>query len=422
MSFSMVALQALMQDLGCRARKAARRVAVAEGAAKQAAIRAGARCVGARHDDIVRANEADLAAGQERGLSSAMLDRLHIDRERLQGVVESMQAIAAMDDPVGAVLEEWSRPSGLHIRKVSTPLGVIGIIYESRPNVTTDAGSLCVKSGNAVILRGGSDSAHTSSVLAACLRAGLAKAGLPEDAVQLVPTLDRAFVGEMLKATEFLDVIVPRGGKGLVARVQDEARVPVFAHLEGICHVYVDRDANPEKARRVVLNAKTRRVGICGAAECLLLDRKISKTLGTRIIADLVAAGVEVRVDPELVGLSGVIAAHADDYGKEFLDMILAVKIVDGVEGAIRHISEHGSNHTDAIVTESSVAVDRFFTKLDSAILMHNASTQFADGGEFGMGAEIGIATGRIHARGPVAAKQLTSFCYHVTGNGTIRP
>ncbi len=413
---------ALMHDLGSRARQSARRIGMAGSAARQDAILAGAAHVQARQDAILHANETDLVAGRERGLSSAMLDRLAIDADRLQGMRESMRAIATMDDPVGVVLEEWSQPSGLHIRKVSTPLGVIGMIYESRPNVTTDAGSLCIKSGNAVILRGGSDSTHTSGVLADCLRCGLSETGLPRDAVQLVPTPDRSFVGEMLQARDYLDIIVPRGGKGLVARVQEEARVPIFAHLEGICHVYVDRDADVDKARRVVLNAKTRRVGICGAAECLLLDRDIAPTLGAGIIADLVAAGVEVRVDPALADLPDVVMAGADDYGREFLDMIMAVKLVDGVEGAIQHIADYGSNHTDAIVTESAAAVDRFFAALDSAILMHNASTQFADGGEFGMGAEIGIATGRIHARGPVGVRQLTSFCYHVTGNGTTRP
>ena len=418
----MTELPRLMHDLGAEARSAARQLAISEGDTKSAAIRSAAEHVKRQADAIFRANAVDMKAGEERGLSTAMLDRLYIDNDRLAGMADSMQTIAAMADPVGTVLDEWSQPSGLFIRKVSTPLGVIGIIYESRPNVTTDAGSLCIKAGNAVILRGGSDSANTSRILVECLQVGLVEAGLPQNAVQRVPTQDRAFVGAMLRAGAYLDVIIPRGGKGLVARIQEEATVPVFAHLEGICHVFIDRDADPSKAKRVVLNAKTRRPGICGAAECLLLDRAISQTLGVEVIAELIAAGVEVRVDAELAGLAGVVPAEPEDYGKEFLEMTLAVRVVDGVKGAIQHISRYGSGHTDAIVTESSEAADRFFHELDSAILMHNASTQFADGGEFGMGAEIGIATGRIHARGPVGARQLTSFRYQVTGDGTIRP
>ncbi len=418
----MTELPRLMHDLGAEARSAARQLAISEGDTKSAAIRSAAEHVKRQADAIFRANAVDMKAGEERGLSTAMLDRLYIDNDRLAGMADSMQTIAAMADPVGTVLDEWSQPSGLFIRKVSTPLGVIGIIYESRPNVTTDAGSLCIKAGNAVILRGGSDSANTSRILVECLQVGLVEAGLPQNAVQRVPTQDRAFVGAMLRAGAYLDVIIPRGGKGLVARIQEEATVPVFAHLEGICHVFIDRDADPSKAKRVVLNAKTRRPGICGAAECLLLDRAISQTLGVEVIAELIAAGVEVRVDAELAGLADVVPAEPEDYGKEFLEMTLAVRVVDGVKGAIQHISRYGSGHTDAIVTESSEAADRFFHELDSAILMHNASTQFADGGEFGMGAEIGIATGRIHARGPVGARQLTSFRYQVTGDGTIRP
>ncbi|MCY4259270.1 MAG: glutamate-5-semialdehyde dehydrogenase [Rhodobacteraceae bacterium] len=418
----MTELPRLMHDLGAEARSAARQLAISEGDTKSAAIRSAAEHVKRQADAIFRANAVDMKAGEERGLSTAMLDRLYIDNDRLAGMADSMQTIAAMADPVGTVLDEWSQPSGLFIRKVSTPLGVIGIIYESRPNVTTDAGSLCIKAGNAVILRGGSDSANTSRILVECLQVGLVEAGLPQNAVQRVPTQDRAFVGAMLRAGAYLDVIIPRGGKGLVARIQEEATVPVFAHLEGICHVFIDRDADPSKAKRVVLNAKTRRPGICGAAECLLLDRAISQTLGVEVIAELIAAGVEVRVDAELAGLAGVVPAEPEDYGKEFLEMTLAVRVVDGVKGAIQHISRYGSGHPDAIVTESSEAADRFFHELDSAILMHNASTQFADGGEFGMGAEIGIATGRIHARGPVGARQLTSFRYQVTGDGTIRP
>jgi glutamate-5-semialdehyde dehydrogenase len=312
-------------------------------------------------------------------------------------------------------------PSGLHIRRVRTPIGVVGVIFESRPNVTADAGALCLKAGNAAILRGGSESRHSARVIHAGLVAGLRAAGLPETAIQLVPTADRAAVGAMLAMTEFIDVIVPRGGKGLVGRVQAEARVPVFAHLEGVVHIYVDRAADVAKARRVILNAKTRRTGICGAAECLLIDRAFWEAKGAPFVADLVAAGVEVRGDATLQTLPGVVPAAPEDWGREYLDSIIAARIVEGVEGAIEHIRAHGSNHTDAIMTEDDATADRFFAGLDSAILMRNASTQFADGGEFGMGAEIGIATGKLHARGPVGAEQLTSFRYLVEGDGTIR-
>ena len=312
-------------------------------------------------------------------------------------------------------------PSGLNIRRVRTPLGVIGVIYESRPNVTADAGALCLQSGNAVILRGGSESFHSSTALHACLQTGLKQAGLPADAIQLVPTRDRAAVSEMLTMTQYIDVIVPRGGKGLVGLVQREARVPVFAHLEGICHVYADRDADLEKARRVVLNAKTRRTGVCGSAECLLIDWQFYTKHGAVLIEDLIKAGVEVRTTGELLKIPGTVQAAPDDFGHEFLDMIIAAKLVDGVDEAIAHIKLYGSQHTEAILTENDATADTFFQRLDSAILMRNASTQFADGGEFGMGAEIGIATGKMHARGPVGAEQLTSFKYLVVGDGTIR-
>jgi glutamate-5-semialdehyde dehydrogenase len=326
--------------------------------------------------------------------------------------------VAAQDDPVGAVIKEWDMPSGLHIRRVRTPLGVVGVIYESRPNVTADAGALCLKAGNAVILRGGSESFHSSGAIHACLVEGLRAAGLPEDAVQLVPTRDRAAVQEMLTMTGTIDVIVPRGGKGLVGLVQREARVPVFAHLEGIVHIYIDKAADPKKALDVVLNAKTRRTGICGAAECLLIHRDIADGLGQQVLDALMQAGVEVRAGE---GLTGSKPATDEDWGHEYLDMIIAAKLVDDVDGAIAHIRRHGSNHTDCILTEDDAAADRFFQRLDSAILMRNASTQFADGGEFGMGAEIGIATGKMHARGPVGAEQLTSFKYLVEGEGTTR-
>jgi glutamate-5-semialdehyde dehydrogenase len=350
-----------------------------------------------------------------------MLDRLALDEKRLWGIVEGLRAVAAQDDPVGQVIAEWDRPSGLHIRRVRTPLGVIGVIYESRPNVTADAGALCLKAGNAVILRGGSESFQSSAAIHACLVEGLKSAGLPEDAIQRVPVTDRAAVGLMLGMTDHIDVIVPRGGKGLVGLVQREARVPVFAHLEGIVHIYLDAEADPEKALKVVLNAKTRRTGICGAAECLLIHREIADTIGQGVIRALIDAGVEVRGDAALQSIPGVTPASEEDWGREYLDSIIAAKVVDDLDAAIAHIRRYGSNHTDCIVTEDDTAVDRFFARLDSAILMHNASTQFADGGEFGMGAEIGIATGKMHARGPVGAEQLTSFKYLVTGDGAVR-
>ncbi|ULB11312.1 glutamate-5-semialdehyde dehydrogenase [Cereibacter azotoformans] len=412
----------LMQQIGARARAAAAELAFAEPEAKRQALLAAADAVLVRQEEILAANAEDLAFGTAKGLSPAMMDRLKLDAGRIGGVVEGLRAVAAQKDPVGEVIAEWDRPSGLHIRRVRTPLGVVGVIYESRPNVTADAGALCLKSGNAVVLRGGSESFHTSTAIHACLQDGLRSAGLPEDAIQLVPTRDRAAVAEMLRMVEFIDVIVPRGGKGLVGLVQAEARVPVFAHLEGICHVYADADADLEKARRVVLNAKTRRTGICGAAECLLIDRAFLAKHGPVLIEDLLKAGVEVRAEGELAQVPGTVPAQPDDFGREFLDMIIAAKVVDGVDGAIAHIRRYGSSHTESILTENDVTAGRFFQRLDSAILMRNASTQFADGGEFGMGAEIGIATGKMHARGPVGAEQLTSFKYLVEGDGTIRP
>jgi len=411
-------IPALMQEIGARAREAAAGLAFAAPEAKRAALEAAAAAIRAREAGILAANAEDMEYGRGRGLRPAMLDRLLLTPERVSAMAGGVEAIAAQKDPVGEVIAEWERPSGLRIRRVRTPLGVIGVIYESRPNVTADAGALCLKSGNAVILRGGSESFHSSRAIHACLTEGLRAAGLPEAAIQLVPVRDREAVAEMLRMTAFIDVIVPRGGKGLVGLVQQEARVPVFAHLEGICHVYVDRDADPEKALRVVLNAKTRRPGICGAAECLLIDRPVADTLGRRLVDALIAAGVEVRAE----GIAGSRPAAPDDFGREFLDMIIAAKVVDGVDEAIAHIRRYGSSHTEAILTENDATAARFFERLDSAILMRNASTQFADGGEFGMGAEIGIATGKLHARGPVGAEQLTSFKYLVTGDGTVRP
>ncbi|MEO0719820.1 MAG: glutamate-5-semialdehyde dehydrogenase, partial [Pseudomonadota bacterium] len=390
---------------------------------KRAALLAAADALWERRAQIVDANAKDMAFAQEKGLSPAMLDRLRLDETRVRAMVEAVQAIAEQDDPVGQVIDEWERPSGLTIRRVRTPLGVIGVIYESRPNVTADAGALCLKSGNASILRGGSESFHSSGAIHACLVEGLKAAGLPEAAIQRVPTRDRAAVGEMLSnMTQYIDVIVPRGGKGLVGRVQSEARAPVFAHLEGICHVYIHAAADLEKARKVVVNAKMRRTGICGAAECVLFDRAVVETHLRPIIEDLVAAGCEVRGDANVAALNDrVVAASDADWGTEFLDTIIAARVVDGVGAAIEHIRRYGSGHTDAILTEDDGAAAEFFARLDSAILMRNASTQFADGGEFGMGAEIGIATGKMHARGPVGAMQLTSFKYLVEGDGTTR-
>lgn len=410
-----------MTAMGRAARAAATILATAAPEAKALALTTAADAIWATRADILAANAKDMDFGREKGLSPAMMDRLMLDEARVQGMCDGLRAVAAQDDPIGAVIDAWDRPNGLHIERVRTPIGVIGVIYESRPNVTADAGALCLKSGNAVILRGGSESLHSSIAIHAALVTGLRAADLPEAAIQLVPTRDRAEVTAMLQAVDYIDVIVPRGGKGLVGLVQREARVPVFAHLEGICHVYVDAAADLEKSRAVVVNAKTRRTGICGSAECLLIDRAFWDRHGSVLIRDLMAAGVEVHADGD-AQIEGTIAATADDFGHEFLDMIIAAKIVDGVDDAIAHIRRYGSNHTDAILTEDDAVADKFFRHLDSAILLRNASTQFADGGEFGMGAEIGIATGKLHARGPVGAEQLTSFKYLVTGNGTVRP
>jgi len=411
----------MIEAMGRAARAAAAELACAGAERKNAALIGAAEAVWRRRQEIFDANVLDMDAGAQKGLSGAMLDRLKLDEGRLRGVVDSLRVLAEAPDPVGRVLAEWDRPNGLHIRRVATPLGVVGVIYESRPNVTADAGALCLKAGNAVILRGGSESFETSEVLHACMVEGLRGAGLPEAAIQRVPTRDRAMVAEMLRAVQWIDVIVPRGGKGLVGLVQAEARVPVFAHLEGICHVYADKDADLQKARRVVLNAKTRRTGVCGAAECLLIDWRFYTQHGGVLIEDLLKAGVEVRTEGELLKIPGTKRAAPEDFGREFLDMIIAAKLVDGVDEAIAHIRRYGSQHTESILTENDATAARFFNELDSAILMRNASTQFADGGEFGMGAEIGIATGKLHARGPVGAEQLCSFKYLVTGDGAIR-
>ncbi len=412
----------MMAQIGADAQAAAAVLATASAETKAQALNDAADAVWDQRDAIIVANKKDLAFGADKGLSPAMMDRLMLNEDRIQGMVDGLRAVAAQTDPVGEVTEEWTQPNGLHIQRVRTPIGVIGVIYESRPNVTADAGALCLKSGNAVILRGGSESFHSSGAIHACLAKGLASAGLPETAIQLVPTRDRAAVTAMLQAQDHIDVIVPRGGKGLVGLVQREARVPVFAHLEGICHVYVDGAADVAKARAVLVNAKARRTGICGSAETVLVDQAFFDKHGDVLTLDLLKAGVEVRAEGQLANTPGTTKAQAEDFGQEFLDMIIAAKIVDGVDEAIAHIKKYGSNHTDAIITEDDAVADRFFRHLDSAILMRNASTQFADGGEFGMGAEIGIATGKLHARGPVGAVQLTSFKYLVTGDGAVRP
>jgi glutamate-5-semialdehyde dehydrogenase len=406
----------LMADIGARAKAAAADLAYASAERKHAALIGAAEYVWADRAAIVAANAKDMEFAREKGLSAAMLDRLMLDEDRIRGIVDALRAVAEQRDPVGETLAEWDMASGLHIKRVRTPLGVIGVIYESRPNVTADAGALCLKAGNAVILRGGSESLHSSGAIHAAMVKGLVDAALPADAIQLVPTRDRAAVSAMLTMIDTIDVIVPRGGKGLVGLVQREARVPVFAHLEGIVHIYIDKDADAEMARAVVMNAKTRRTGICGAAECLLVHRDAT-ALGQQIIDDLIAAGVDVHAQ----GLNGSVQATDDDWGMEFLDMKIAAKVIDNIDEAIAHIRKFGSNHTDCIITEDAKAVAHFFERLDSAILMHNASTQFADGGEFGMGGEIGIATGKMHARGPVGAAQLTSFRYLVSGNGAVR-
>lgn len=413
----------LIRETGERARAAAAKLSIASSEQKNAVLNHAADALIEATDRIIEANKIDMQAARESGTAPAFLDRLMLDEARVKGIADGLRAVAAQPDPVGAVMADWTVPSGLRIRRVRIPLGVVGVIYESRPNVTADAGGLCLKAGNAAILRGGSDSFHSARAIHECLQEGLQKAGLPADAIQLVPTRDRAAVAEMLRATEFIDVIVPRGGKGLVGLVQEEARVPVFAHLEGICHIYLDASADAEKARRVVLNAKTRRPGICGAAETLLIDRKIADGLGGEVIRDLLDAGVRVHGDAGVQALdTRVDAATDEDWGREYLDMDIAARLVDGVGEAIAHIRRYSSEHTESVIAEDAGVVARFFNELDSSILMHNASTQFADGGEFGMGAEIGIATGRMHARGPVGAEQLTTFKYLVEGDGTTRP
>ncbi|WP_414695472.1 glutamate-5-semialdehyde dehydrogenase [Pedomonas sp.] len=413
----------LVRDMATKARQAVQELGLASPETKNAAIRGAAAALRANVDEILAANARDMDAGRAKGLTSAMLDRLELNPARVEGIAKGLEAVAELADPVGRVSSSWTRPNGLVIERVSVPLGVIGVIYESRPNVTADAGALTLKAGNAVILRGGSESHHSSRAIHACLVEGLRTAGLPEAAIQLVPTTDRAAVGAMLTAVNLIDIIVPRGGKSLVARVQEEARVPVFAHLEGICHTYLDKAADLDMAREVVLNAKLRRTGICGATETLLIDRADADRLAGPVIAALLEKGCEVRAEAELQALDARIKpVTEEDWVTEYLDAILSVKLVDGVAGAVEHINRHGSHHTDSIITADEAAAARFLREVDSAIVLHNASTQFADGGEFGFGAEIGISTGRIHARGPVGVEQLTTYKYVVRGAGQTRP
>jgi glutamate-5-semialdehyde dehydrogenase len=414
----------VMSAMGRRAKAAARVLALADRVSKDAALAAMAQALRKHERQILAANAEDVAEARSSGATAAFLDRLTLDAKRVAAMADGVDVVRELADPVGAVMEAWTRPNGMRIERVRVPLGVVGVIYESRPNVTADAGALCLKAGNAVILRGGSDSLRSARAIHAALAEGLRAAGLPEDAIQLVPTRDRAAVGLMLQGLDgAIDVIVPRGGKGLVARVQAEARVPVFAHLEGVCHVYVDGAARLDMAKSIVLNAKMRRTGVCGAAETLLVDRAAASSHLTPLVTMLLDAGCVVRGDAAVQAVdSRVTPATEPDWGTEYLDAIIAAKVVDGVEAAIDHIARYGSQHTDAIVTDDPATAERFLREVDSAIVLHNASTQFADGGEFGFGAEIGIATGKLHARGPVGVEQLCTFKYRIRGTGQIRP
>jgi glutamate-5-semialdehyde dehydrogenase len=417
-------ISATMSDIGTRARAAAVALARAGSGDRDHALNRAAELIEERAEEILVANGRDMVAAESRGLSGAMLDRLRLDEDRVRAMAAGIRDIVALPDPVGQVMAEWTRPNGLLIQRVRVPLGVIGIIYESRPNVTADAGALCLKSGNAVILRGGSESFHSSHAIHACLVAALHDSGLPGDAIQMVPTTDREAVGHLLgRMTDTVDVVVPRGGRNLIERVQRDARVPVIGHLEGICHVYVDGAADLEMAKQIVLNSKMRRTGICGAAETLLVDRACVDTHLDPMVKALIDAGCEVRGDVTVCATDArVVETTEEDWYTEYLDAVISVRVVDGVEGAVEHIARYGSGHTESIVTEDEDAAGTFLRDVDSAIVLHNASTQFADGGEFGMGAEIGISTGRIHARGPVGAEQLTSFKYRVRGSGQTRP
>jgi len=415
-------IESVMAAIGARARAAAGQMALASTEAKNKALVAAAAAIRRESDAILVANRRDIDSVKGK-LSESMIDRLALDAKRVEGIAKGLEEVAALPDPVGTSLARWTRPNGLDIERVRVPLGVIGVIYESRPNVTADAGALCLKAGNAAILRGGSESTHSSRAIHACLVEGTKAAGLPADAIQIVPTTDREAVGAMLRMAGVIDVIVPRGGRSLVERVMNEARMPVFAHLEGLCHVYVDRDADLETARKIVLNAKMRRVSVCGAAETLLIDRAIADKALKPILADLIDAGCEVRGDAAVLAADArAVAATESDWTTEYLEPIISARVVDGVAGAIAHINHHGSHHTDSILTENEATAERFLNEIDSGIVLVNASTQFADGGEFGMGAEIGISTGKMHARGPVGVEQLTSYKYKVRGRGQVRP
>ncbi|MZR29417.1 glutamate-5-semialdehyde dehydrogenase [Sneathiella litorea] len=413
----------MMEELGRGARKAAKILSLAPTDIKNKALLEAASALRSRKSDIMAANAKDISAANTKRISAALLDRLELNDARIEAMAEGLDAIAELKDPVGDVMASWDRPNGLQISRVRVPLGVIGIIYESRPNVTADAGSLCLKSGNACILRGGSESYYSSRAIWSCLQDGLTAAGLPVEAIQMIPTTDRAAVGELLTMTSYVDVIVPRGGRNLIERVQSESRIPVFSHLEGLVHIYIDKEADPAKARDVVLNSKMRRVSVCGALETLLVNRAVARELLPEILDDLISAGCEVRGDKDVQALDNrVVPATEDDWRTEYLEPILSIRIVDDLAAAIDHIETYGSHHTDCIITEDKTAVTTFMQEVDSAIVLHNASTQFADGGEFGMGAEIGISTGRMHARGPVGVEQLTSFKYIVKGTGQTRP
>ncbi len=416
-------IKLLMQEIGRKAKKAADKLALSPSHTKNDALLAAANAIRNSVPDIISANKKDMDIATGRGLTGAMIDRLMLDEGRIEAIARSIEDIVKLKDPIGDNLGTSKRPNGLTISRVRVPLGVIGVIFESRPNVTADAGILCLKSGNASILRCGSESAHSSRAIHKCLVQGLKDANLPEDAIQLIPTQDRAAVGELLGLSEYVDIIVPRGGKSLIERVQNDSRVPVMAHLDGICHVYIDQDADPDKAINITLNAKLRRTGICGSAETLLIDEKVVKTIGPEILIKLDENNCEIRGDKIIKEMfSAAVEANEDDWSTEYLDAIISVKVVDGVKGAIDHIAQYGSNHTDSIITENTETAEIFLNEVDSAIVMHNASTQFADGGEFGMGAEIGISTGKMHARGPVGLEQLTSYKYQVRGNGHTRP
>ena len=415
--------EAIIREMAEAAQAASHEMGLSSGSARNAALGHAATAIRDRRDAIIAENEKDMAFAGEKGLNAAMTDRLLLNADRIEAMARGLDDVAGLPDPVGRTLAAWDRPNGLQIARVSVPLGVIGIIYESRPNVTADAGSLCLKSGNAAILRGGSESLHSSAIIAECLQSGLTTAGLPAAAVQAVPTRDRAAVGAMLRMAELIDIIVPRGGRSLIERVMEESRIPVIAHLDGNCHVYVHEAAEPDMARDIIMNAKMRRTGVCGAAESLLIDRSVAADQIPGIVDMLDGAGCEVRGDAATQAIDKrVVAATEADWDTEYLDAIISVKVVDGVDAAIAHVNRHGSHHTDCIVTEDDTAATAFLGQVDSAIVLQNASTQFADGGEFGMGAEIGISTGKLHARGPVGAEQLTSFKYIVRGDGQTRP